>query len=471
MSGGPAPDDAAGSQAPVGPVEPVVVGVAAATGTDPTVRADGAPGGVRPARRRRPDARGGRGSTPRLAAQVAATVAAVGILLIGAAPMAAAAIDRTADPQIAVATDGVPNVTTGPAPAFRLVDQTGAAVSLADLRGYTVVLTFLDPVCTTDCPIIAQELRSASDLLGGDAAKVRLVAVVANPVYRSVQAVDAFDRQEGFDSQSNWLYLTGSRAALEATWYAYGVDGPVLAGRRHGGPRRRRLRHRLPRHDPTHPRFRSRVLRCDDGVVLQRAARLAGVPGPTAVTRRVPLIIGGVAVVVVVGLVVLVLTSGGTGTTQPTVTVVAPPPSATVAAATTTPVRSTVVLAMGHLGDPANTFYELFERPTGRSAWTLVTPPGVADNGGLVVGLSPAGALTAGFLPSGRSRSPYWPAAPTVGRPGRRARCRGPSPPGPTPWPRARVDRSTPCWTVRPPWWSGRGPGWPRGHGRPPRRS
>ena len=226
-SGGPATDDDAGSQEParpLEPVDPVVVGAAAATGTDPTVRADEGPPGS-PARPAPPTRRSWwEGIDSRLAAQVAATVAAVGILLIGVAPMAAAAIDRTADPQIAVATDGVPNVTTGPAPAFRLVDQTGAAVSLADLRGYTVVLTFLDPVCTTDCPIIAQELRTASDLLGGAAAKVRLVAVVANPVYRSVQTVDAFDRQEGFDSQSNWLYLTGSPAALEATWYAYGVE-------------------------------------------------------------------------------------------------------------------------------------------------------------------------------------------------------------------------------------------------------
>jgi hypothetical protein len=55
---------------------------------------------------------------------------------------------------------------------------------------------------------------------------------------------------------------------------------------------------------------------------------------------------------------------------------------------------------MGHLSDPANTFYELFERPAGGSTWSLRTPPGVADNGGLVVGASDSGALTAGFLPS-----------------------------------------------------------------------
>jgi hypothetical protein len=55
---------------------------------------------------------------------------------------------------------------------------------------------------------------------------------------------------------------------------------------------------------------------------------------------------------------------------------------------------------MGHLSDPTNTFWELFVRPSGATNWTLRTPPGVADNGGLLVDLSTSGALTAGFLPS-----------------------------------------------------------------------
>jgi hypothetical protein len=55
---------------------------------------------------------------------------------------------------------------------------------------------------------------------------------------------------------------------------------------------------------------------------------------------------------------------------------------------------------MGDLSDPGNTFYELFARPTGSATWKLTTPPGAADNGGLVVGSDAAGAVAAGFLPS-----------------------------------------------------------------------
>jgi cytochrome oxidase Cu insertion factor (SCO1/SenC/PrrC family) len=155
--------------------------------------------------------------------RLAATAGALVILLVGLAPMAAAAVQRSADPQIAVAVDGAPTVVTSPAPGFALTAPDGSTVSLADLRGETVVLTFLDPVCTIDCPIIAQELRVTNELLGGDAAKVRFVAVVANPIYRSVQTVAAFNRQEGFDSQANWLFLTGSVDALQKVWDDYGV--------------------------------------------------------------------------------------------------------------------------------------------------------------------------------------------------------------------------------------------------------
>ncbi len=57
-----------------------------------------------------------------------------------------------------------------------------------------MLLAFLDPVCTTDCPIIAAEMRVADTLLGAKASDTELVAVVANPTYTSVAYTRAFDR-------------------------------------------------------------------------------------------------------------------------------------------------------------------------------------------------------------------------------------------------------------------------------------
>jgi hypothetical protein len=90
-------------------------------------------------------------------------------------------------------------------------------VSLLSLRGKVVLLTFLDPVCTTDCPIIAQELRAADSMLGAKAGSTELVAVVANPTYTSTAFTAAFTRQEGLSQVSNWLYLTGSRRSGAST--------------------------------------------------------------------------------------------------------------------------------------------------------------------------------------------------------------------------------------------------------------
>ncbi len=165
---------------------------------------------------------------PGYLARVLAAVAATAVVLVGAVPMAAASVNPNADPILAVAVDGTPNVVNVPAPAFGLVDQAGRRVSLSSLRGRTVALTFLDPVCTSDCPLIAQEFRGANALLGTDASRVVFVAVVANPIYRTTALTNAFDRQEHLAHMSNWLFLTGSLSALEHVWGKYGIEADVL---------------------------------------------------------------------------------------------------------------------------------------------------------------------------------------------------------------------------------------------------
>jgi cytochrome oxidase Cu insertion factor (SCO1/SenC/PrrC family) len=152
-----------------------------------------------------------------------AAICAVGVTLIGAAPMAVASINSNADPILAQAVDGAPQAIHWKEPALQLTDQSGQAVSLKSLRGKAVALTFLDPVCVSDCPIIAQEFRAADRLLGAAARRVEFVAVVANPVYRSRAYLVAFDQQEGLEHLANWLYLTGSGRELRSVWNEFGV--------------------------------------------------------------------------------------------------------------------------------------------------------------------------------------------------------------------------------------------------------
>ena len=84
------------------------------------------------------------------------------------------------------------------------------------------------------------------------------------------------------------------------------------------------------------------------------------------------------------------------------------PPSASSAAADPIPLPGSfaspsgtwATIAMGHLNDPLNTFWQLFSLSSSSSQWALATPPGVASNGGLVASVGPSGSLTAGFGPS-----------------------------------------------------------------------
>ncbi len=162
---------------------------------------------------------------------------ALGLIILGAAPMAAAQASPNADPILAESISGSAASLNFPAKGFALTDQHGQTVSLASLHGKVVLLTFLDPVCTTDCPLIAQELRQAGQLLGADSHKVELVAIVANPIYHQIAYTQAFDRQEYLTHVPNWLYLTGSVPQLQQVWKNYGIAAEILpAGSMIGHP-------------------------------------------------------------------------------------------------------------------------------------------------------------------------------------------------------------------------------------------
>ena len=132
-------------------------------------------------RRRGPARPGGNGSArvapPRCMHQLpsVASVAAVGDHP-GRGPAGGRASHPGADPILAQAINGSGAPLNLPAPGFRLTDQSGRPMTLASLRGKVVLLTFLDPVCTSDCPLIAQEFRAAGQMLG-DTQHVELVAI------------------------------------------------------------------------------------------------------------------------------------------------------------------------------------------------------------------------------------------------------------------------------------------------------
>src|SRR5262245_48087054 len=58
-----------------------------------------------------------------------------------------------------------------PAPAFALTSQDGRRVSLADLRGKVVAVTFIYTSCTDTCPVLTALMAHVQDKLGQDFGK------------------------------------------------------------------------------------------------------------------------------------------------------------------------------------------------------------------------------------------------------------------------------------------------------------
>ncbi len=92
--------------------------------------------------------------------------------------------------------------------------------------------------------------------------------------------------------------------------------------------------------------------------------------------------------------------AAGCGSQHARVTVAAPPAvTALLNTSLVTPQGTWAIAVMGGSAADENNFWQLFVRPTGASRWSLVTPPGVADNGGLVAA-GGAASMLVGFRPS-----------------------------------------------------------------------
>jgi cytochrome oxidase Cu insertion factor (SCO1/SenC/PrrC family) len=162
----------------------------------------------------------------RIRAPAAAGFTALGVGAALIAPFVAIGILVGPADASAVTADsggGVLNIPHRAAPAFALIDQNNRRVSLSSLRGRLTLVTFLDPVCSDDCPIVANQLAAADRELGGLSDQVQIVAIDSNPLFNNVSDVAAFTTSHGLASLSNWHFLAGPASTLQDVAAAYGV--------------------------------------------------------------------------------------------------------------------------------------------------------------------------------------------------------------------------------------------------------
>ena len=114
------------------------------------------------------------------------------------------------------------------APNFSLTNQFGHRESLKSFRGKVVVLSFIDSRCTTICPLTAVVFRNVQYDLGAQNKHVVFVAVNANPIHTSINAV--YQWSKSHHMLHAWQFLTGSSTSLKTIWAHYYVDSQVLKG-------------------------------------------------------------------------------------------------------------------------------------------------------------------------------------------------------------------------------------------------
>jgi cytochrome oxidase Cu insertion factor (SCO1/SenC/PrrC family) len=109
------------------------------------------------------------------------------------------------------------------APGFTLTDQDGAAYSMNEHAGHYTLLTFLDPECWTDCPLLAAQLRQVRSALS-PGAKLDIVAVAADPYHESVADVNHFIDIHSLKGVKDFYFVTGNLPDVRKVWHSYGIS-------------------------------------------------------------------------------------------------------------------------------------------------------------------------------------------------------------------------------------------------------
>jgi protein SCO1/2 len=152
-------------------------------------------------------------------------LAAIGVVLVTSSERSSAPTSAASTP--ATGFDGPVFPAGLRAPAFSLTDQNGQRVSLVEYRGRVVVLTFLHSQCKEACPLMAEDIKGALNLLPAGGQGVAAVAITAEPSEDSAANRRAFLTRH--EMTGRMAYLNGPAPDLQHVWHAYHL-APTIPG-------------------------------------------------------------------------------------------------------------------------------------------------------------------------------------------------------------------------------------------------
>jgi protein SCO1 len=111
-----------------------------------------------------------------------------------------------------------------PAPPFTLTDHRGETVTLEDLHGKAVAMTFIFTNCPDVCPLLINRMNMAYEELSDDAREgIAMVAVTVDPERDDPETMGEYLQSRGVADMDRWYGLTGDIETLEPIWENYYV--------------------------------------------------------------------------------------------------------------------------------------------------------------------------------------------------------------------------------------------------------
>jgi protein SCO1/2 len=111
----------------------------------------------------------------------------------------------------------------GPAPAFMLTTQDGNPLSLDELRGKVVVVTFIFASCAHSCPRLTAKMATLQPRLGADfGPRVFFVSVTVDPERDTPEVLKRYAEGHGA-RPGGWAFVTGTPAEIRDVARRYGI--------------------------------------------------------------------------------------------------------------------------------------------------------------------------------------------------------------------------------------------------------
>lgn len=98
-------------------------------------------------------------------------------------------------------------------PDFVLTERSGALVTREELAGSPWIADFVFTRCKVYCPRLTARMKELAGRLPA-AAGVKLVSFSVDPEFDTPAVLTAYADRHGLSHRNDWLFLTGSRAAI-----------------------------------------------------------------------------------------------------------------------------------------------------------------------------------------------------------------------------------------------------------------